>query len=284
MKIAILLLAAWLPSIAFSQEKTPLRRVGTNIFDFTPLIQSFRRGEITNSSFLVVGEVYQASEGSAYVVRKEFNRRLSTEFQREILMAGPAEQLKYLYVSQVIQRRDPLAAGEFLTWDPEMRQIYYDEIKREQDDYTYVRVYVTNCPDVHPYIGKGVRIFALPAGTYTFTDAANNSHSIPLYDYGHPYFGDTSNLTVFLVTSTGFVRKETPQETAVKKAAINAKLIAWQFQQASNGAAYVQYDLAKRYLNGDGVTKDEALGHHWLKRSADQNYEPAVKLLETIER
>ena len=47
------------------------------------------------------------------------------EFQKSLLFAGPGELLKRLYVSQVAQRRDPLSTGEFMSWDPSMRQMYY---------------------------------------------------------------------------------------------------------------------------------------------------------------
>ena len=37
-----------------------------------------------------------------------------------------------------------------------------------------------------------------------------------------------------------------------------------------------------RYLTGDGVEKDEAVGKRWLQIAADQNFLPAKKKLEAL--
>jgi hypothetical protein len=47
------------------------------------------------------------------------------EYQKSLLMAGPGELLKKLYVGSVAGQRAP-SAGEFMSWDPESRQTYYN--------------------------------------------------------------------------------------------------------------------------------------------------------------
>jgi len=47
------------------------------------------------------------------------------ESAKAMLLAGPGELLKRLYVAQAGQRRDPMSTGEFMSWSPEMKQIYY---------------------------------------------------------------------------------------------------------------------------------------------------------------
>jgi len=46
------------------------------------------------------------------------------EYQKSLLMAGPGELLKKLYVGQVASKRAP-SLGEFMSWDPAARETYY---------------------------------------------------------------------------------------------------------------------------------------------------------------
>lgn len=258
----------------------PLRRFGTNIFDFTPVMQSVRPGA-TNSQYLVAGEVLQTVGNAAHVVRQMVSVRISREFQKEMLLAGPGKQLQMLQAAQMVQRPGGISAGEFNAASPEVRRMYMDAREQVVD---YLRVFVTNCPSGYLVPGKQVRLFAMPAGTYTFVDSQHETQSIPRFDYGHPLTGDSTPLTsVFLVTPGGLVRKETPAQLESKKAAIDAKLLAWQLEQASNGVPRLQYDLGKRHLDGNGVPKDEALGRYWIGRSAAQDYEAALRLLKELQ-
>ena len=219
-------------------------------------MQSVGRGEATNTPYLVVGEVSRAEKHSAYIVHKTPNMHLSEEFRRNLLLAGPGEQLKMLYAGTLLERwRDgQLGVGSR-----------------------------TNCPAVYLIQGKQVRFFAFPILPQASVNVAHDTQSTSRYDYGEPFVGETRDLTsMFLVTAQGILKKETPQEVAKKRAATTANLIKWQYQQASNGVARVQYDLATRYFSGDGVQKDESVGHYWLDRSASQSYEPALKLRETL--
>jgi hypothetical protein len=302
MKAFFLLFAAMLPAVACPQDKVPTRRLGTNIFDFGPLMQSVQRGEITNSPYLVIGKVVEVTGNGIQIIRREpiltarkgANNHLSEDFMREMLLAGPEKQLKYLFISKKLIQQQQVSSGEFMSWDSEMRQIYYDEKQREQeiydterqhseDSYIYRQIFVNNCPPDFAIHGKQVCLFALPVGTYTFTNTANGSQSMPRFDYGQPYFEDVSNIAVFLITKNGITRKQTIQEIATKKGAITERLLVWQFEQASNGMSYAQYDVAQRYFKGDGVTKNDSLGRYWLQLSASQNYDPAINLLKTLE-
>ena len=271
-----------LPLTARPQVQAQLRILGTNIYDFTPIMQSLQKSGATSSPFLVTGEVFQINENGAHIIRKELNLHLSQEFAKELTLADPSKMLKMLYAEKRLDawREGNLSAGEMMSMDVETKRIISEEIEREKNNFTYVRVLVTNCPNASALQGKQVQFFALPVGTYSFTDSANNLSSIPRYDYGRIYVGETSNLTVFVVSKGGIIKKESPQAIEAKQGVAAKKLLIWQLQQASNGVAYVQFDLAKRYLNGEGVKKDEALGHYWLQRSAEQDYAPAINLLK----
>lgn len=266
---------------AFAQVQNPLRQLGTNIYDFGPVFRSYQQREIVSSPFLVLGEVFQINDNGVHIIRKEPNFHLSDEFTKELMMADTGQALKIVFAENKLEkwRLGNLSAGEMMAMDPETRGIVLEEIEREKTFFNSVRVLVTNCPNASVLLGKQVAFFAMPVGTYTFTDSANNVSTIPRYDYGQPYLGVVSNRTVFLVTKAGIVRKQTSQELAEKNAVTDRNLLSWQLQQASNGIAYVQFDLAKRYLNGNGVIKDESAARFWLKSSADQKYEPAIELL-----
>ncbi len=66
------------------------------------------------------------------------------------------------------------------------------------------------------------------------------------------------------------------------KAAEDAKLLAWQEEQAKQGSASAQLEMGKRYLTGRGVAKNEALARIWFKSSADQGNHEAAAALEKL--
>jgi Sel1 repeat len=256
----------------------PLRRFGTNIFDFTPVIGSVERGEVTNSPYLVVGQVLQVAGNCAHIVHQtdvRFRYRGPDAYQLQ--QARPGDLL-VMAAAAGMSGTNGISIGHYLNMSPEMRENFERVIQ-------YKRVMVTNCPTAHQIRGKNVQFYAMPAGKYTFVDASGQAQTIPFYDYGQPFIGEVStNSRVFLVTRAAIVKRETPHEVAAKKATLTANLIAWQQQQATNGVAYVQYELAERYLNGDGVAKDRAAAVEWLRRAAAQDYGPATSLLKTIEK
>ena len=77
---------------------------------------------------------------------------------------------------------------------------------------------------------------------------------------------------------------ETPQQLAKKKADADAKTLKYLQDTAETNAAS-QYRLGLKYIKGDGVPKDAALGKSYLEKSAAQNNADAkaelVKLANT---
>lgn len=53
---------------------------------------------------------------------------------------------------------------------------------------------------------------------------------------------------------------------------------------ATDGNATAQYAVGYMYYYGQGVAQDTNIGYFWIKRSADQHYQPAVDALKTIAR
>ena len=57
--------------------------------------------------------------------------------------------------------------------------------------------------------------------------------------------------------------------------------VRWFRKAALQGNAVAQFKLAERYFFGDGgVAKDPAEAEKWMKKSAEQGFEPALRVLE----
>jgi TPR repeat protein len=68
---------------------------------------------------------------------------------------------------------------------------------------------------------------------------------------------------------------------ALKKQKTQESLLAWQFQQASNGVARSQFQLGLRYLAGDGVESNRVEAIRWLGAAAAQDYVEAKEFIRT---
>ena len=74
----------------------------------------------------------------------------------------------------------------------------------------------------------------------------------------------------------------TPAEEEQKKleqAAEDKKKLKWQMERAEKGSDNAQYQLAMRYVNGDGVEKSPKKARKWLDLSAKQGNADAKKFL-----
>ena len=185
-------------SISFAQEITenPVRMVGTNIFDFTPLIHSIQRREVLSSGFLVSGQISQINNNEAKIVHNELRNQLTGEFKKQILMADSRKLLKMTYAAQLLDRwrQGQLSTGEFMSLDVETRGIIYDEIEREKQDFIEIGLFVRNLPAKYLIFGKQVRLLALPTGATR-------------YDYGVVVAEDANMFTNrFLVTVNGYMK------------------------------------------------------------------------------
>ncbi len=60
--------------------------------------------------------------------------------------------------------------------------------------------------------------------------------------------------------------------------------VGWYLTAAMQGDPAAQYDLARMYLTGTGIEKDQAKALYWTKHSADKKYLPAVKIMANAYR
>lgn len=55
--------------------------------------------------------------------------------------------------------------------------------------------------------------------------------------------------------------------------------VGWFLMAAMQGNAAGQYNLARMYLAGNGIEKDESKALYWFRRSADKKFVPAIEIL-----
>ncbi|MEW6159411.1 MAG: SEL1-like repeat protein [Verrucomicrobiota bacterium] len=74
------------------------------------------------------------------------------------------------------------------------------------------------------------------------------------------------------------------EKTEEEKALIARKTLEFQQQKAEAGASYAQFDLALRYLSGDGVPKNKETALKWLRTAATNGHSQAIKKLSELEK
>lgn len=74
------------------------------------------------------------------------------------------------------------------------------------------------------------------------------------------------------------------EKSEAQKAEEQQRVIAFQKQRAEAGKAVFQYDLALRYLKGDGVEQDLELARKWFAAAAKQGHDQARRKLEEMDK
>lgn len=127
------------------------------------------------------------------------------------------------------------------------------------------------------YVGSGRsgrRFLAKPAGLYTYPTVLRSDRTIRQLDYGVPAAPPKPReLTAAEKEAAAIAKTKADAETA-------ARVLAWQQAQAEKGSPSAQYDLAQRYLAGDGVEKNETTARTLLEKSAAQDHTPAKLALK----
>jgi len=120
-------------------------------------------------------------------------------------------------------------------------------------------------------IRTGQRTITGSGNSWTTSSDISSSHysiSVGVYDMGVDYYPPGRVLT-----------PEEQNAAKNKRAEQEKKTVAWLFSQATNHVPSAESSLGFRYLKGQGVPKDEALGRQWLqKAAADGDDDAAAKL------
>jgi hypothetical protein len=73
-----------------------------------------------------------------------------------------------------------------------------------------------------------------------------------------------------------------PIKPSLTKDELDKRVVAFQKQRAEEGSASAQYQLALRYLNGDGVEKDLQAARKWLSAAAREGSSEAKSKLAQL--
>ncbi len=76
--------------------------------------------------------------------------------------------------------------------------------------------------------------------------------------------------------------KPDPVKVAAEKEAVLKNTIAYEKARANEGSSWAQYKLGVRYLNGDGVEKNETTARKWQQVAADNGESQAQNKLKTL--
>lgn len=78
-------------------------------------------------------------------------------------------------------------------------------------------------------------------------------------------------------------RQAAADKAAVERVSTQARIIAYQLAQASNGFPSFQVELGKRYARGDGVETNYVLARHWLQSACTNGSTEASNLLHQLQ-
>ena len=117
-------------------------------------------------------------------------------------------------------------------------------------------------------IRTGQQLITRSGGSWTTSSVNSGGENVFVYDMGVDYYPPARVLT-----------PEEQKAAGNKHAEQEKKTVAWLFSQATNHVSSAESSLGFRYLKGQGVPKDEALGRQWLqKAAADGDDDAAAKL------
>lgn len=215
---------------------TPLRIFGSNVYDFTPVIQK------------VIPVIHKVLPGSPspYFIRGSV---------QAVTAEGASIAMKGFFVTGGLPTSANILNGS-------ARVVNYIDAEA---------TYFVKCPPGTFVPTESVSLFAWPLGKKVF-------------DYGKPFKGSLTGRTVFRVTEGGLVPVHYPSDAEVEEHRVSRlrEIVASRGEEAARGDAFAQYDLAMRYLNGDGVKKNCAIAILWLRAAAARNSLQAKEMLETL--
>jgi hypothetical protein len=265
------------PVTAQTFSYAPLRVIGTNLFDFSPIIEaSLSRNPPTArvlSKFRISGEVAKITP-EGVILNCFFGYNYSVDKQR-MLMGGTAEVLRGLSLQQMIDRNGgTIDFANWMSMSPEARA----SIIREP---VYGEVMVANCPPERSTVGNSVSLFALNLGERMVPTGGSAGRAMPYFDFGSKFSGAVEQYPIiYKATTNGLVaiRTRATQGTTTTE----AKEIRGIRALAEQGYSAFQYDLGMRYLEGKGVQQDEEKAKRWLSSAATNNNRQAIEILERL--
>jgi hypothetical protein len=179
-------------------EHVPLRLLGTNLMDFSPLIASVLKEEGSRSGFLLKGTVSRVAD---YVFIKR-DLGVVMRVKGDLLSASGGDLLRMMSLNKMIEHSNgKLSAGQYYALDPTSRSYLVPEQQTEM-------VVLTNCPGDLKVVGREVFLFAWPCGLRA-TGGKGGQSVLPCFDFGTKFTGELKDYSFFLQISPmgGIVRK-----------------------------------------------------------------------------
>lgn len=244
-------------ALVISSPAQQYRIIGTNLYDFGPTMRD------PKSRFRIQG-VVASRDDSTLVLRHTTSAYYLFPDRTAALYGGPVDQLNALAQFQMAGR--PLSAGVVAMMSPSMRSNV--ELVENNQDY-----YIWNYP-FQTEKGQSISLFAVPIQTETGT-----RRGLSVWDYGRPLNQPITDFTRVFRVMTYSIVAETVWKTPLTSDISNQ--ILKQERLASNGMASAQFDLGRRYLNGDGVKPNRVTAFFWIRSAADQDFQPAITFIKT---
>jgi TPR repeat protein len=122
--------------------------------------------------------------------------------------------------------------------------------------------------------GVSLPVFAIPIG-----NSISGNITVRTFDYGTPVSAQEISK---LRTKAAEAKAQAKSPITNSNSSSSDKLLKYDTEAAEKGHASSQFRMGKRYLSGDGVTKDEEKGKLYLRKAAAQGYEAAVEELSNL--
>ena len=114
-------------------------------------------------------------------------------------------------------------------------------------------------------------VYSSDDGSRSSTTSSSRGDLVNIYDMGVDYYPPARILT-----------PEEQKAAGKKRAEQEKKTVEWLISQATNGMPSAESSLGFRYLKGQGVPKDEALGRQWLQKAAADGDDYAAAKLASL--
>ena len=241
----------------------PLRQVGTNVYDLSYVIALSLTGRASAwevRRFRVSGScqarwhdyaVFECSAGFQYVGTAGPPR-------------NPSQTLNSL-AAAAIGSGGPISLGQLTTFSPSLMSQF-----AAVSEYVGVRHCPTNRPN---------EFFAIPLTNQVIRLPNGRTAGGRMLEFGIPIARKDAPPRRLAFLPDGSVKEIHASEASASNP---EAVIAWQLHRANNGSATAQYDLAKRYLVGDGVAPDLDEAHRWATMAASNGHTGALDLLKNL--
>lgn len=204
---------------------TPLRLMGTNVYDFTQVIQGALNGEPSCQAYFIHGTVESARAfqgmSALTLVQRAVGKPRSAYVYRgvpNLEYASPGTLLESLAAARLAKNSGgEITLGHYLAMAPSMRANY--ELVQLQPPVE--SIVVKDLPVALRKRGAVVEFFALPVGNYNFQGLTTaGKGGIPYYLYGTQFRGNLTNYPVVIrVTPSGIQTLNLPARNKPKDTA-----------------------------------------------------------------